>query len=145
MTTQARKVKRWYEILQAVQDDWQPAAEDIIERNYQAADLFVPQSEFDDSATMLDIVLHFQQPGMAGMHRNLKLFDMLHLCMNIREHGVTRFLAFDFLLVPRERIRDFECLKAPQMQIFADPNMPDLCMIQLARSFQKSFTRAVRS
>lgn len=142
-----QNIKKWYEILLAVEDNWRPGAEDIVENNYSAAELCVPSIEFGSGATILDVAVYFQDPKLEGMRRPLRMFDILHMCINVQRSpsGVADFSAIDFLLVPRARLREFVCLTAAGRLPFADPNMPELCMVQLGNSFQKTFRKELRT
>jgi hypothetical protein len=146
MMRSRRNIKKWYEILLAIEDNWRPAADDIVERNYSAAELCVPAAEFGSGSTILDVAFYFQSPNLEGMRRQLRMFDILHMCVNTQQaSGGANFSAIDFLLVPRERLREFVCLTAAGRLPFADPNIPELCMVQLGRSFQKSFRKELRT
>lgn len=133
------EVKKWYEILLATEDSWKPSAEDITENMYRAAERWMPHAEFTSGSTIMDVVVYLQNPRLDGMSRPLRMYDILHMCIKSRE-----FHAVDFLLVPRERLREFLSLLAPGRQAFADPNLPELCLIQLERSFQRSYRKKAK-
>jgi hypothetical protein len=139
----------WYEVLLANQDDWEPREEDIRASSFEAAELYIPAAEFAANDTLFDLMVHLKTPKLNGMRRELRVFDIIHLCKAVRGKA-DQFRVADFLLVPRARVRPFLPLLPEGRSFFADYRWPDLCMIQLreevsrARGFAESFCREIK-
>ena len=145
-------VKQWYEVLLARHDDWRPAVEDIREDNYEAVEFRVPRLECDTNkdlngadmpkelrVSLMDVVSFFMKP-LPGMRRPLCMFDIIHMCKHELRKGVLHHGYLDLLLVPRERVREFKQLSS--MAPKADARMPELCVVVLSTSFNRSFTKS---
>ena len=138
-------VKEWYEVLLSVHDNWSPTMYDILEHNFEPADLVIPAHEFDQKASVIDVLTHFMTSGLSGMSRPLRLFDILHFCRNAQYlDGSVKFGTLSYLIAPRERHAEFAQLCATGRAPFADQRMPELCIVPLAKPFPRSFKRRVQ-
>lgn len=153
------KTTEWYELLLARTPGWRPNIEDIIDSNYETAvqkslkhagpayiPLTRPRAEFDaptpkrnpdTEVTRLEVVQYFMDLEVEGIQRTMRLYDIVHMC-RLEVSGDKRMIGTsDMLVVPRERIMEFQQLT--KRQIKSDPRQPDWCMVDLAQPFAKSF------
>jgi hypothetical protein len=112
-------IQSWYEVLLAKKDGWTPRPEDIIPSNYEAADMWAPEIEFEKTHNVFDLFEFFGQEDLAGMRRNLRWYDILQMCVRRQKSSAVHAM----IVVPAEQAARFASLS--DRKPFADSRLPD--------------------